>query len=108
MRVVLVEDELLLREGMASLLGPPAFRSWARRATRSAAPRSATLPRPRGSTSDASDANTEGLRQPRISVERYPEVGILCLVGPAEVELCHGLLAHVQGIGYHAESVSRT
>jgi DNA-binding NarL/FixJ family response regulator len=107
MRVVLVEDELLLREGMASLLERSGVHvvGQAGDAIQLLSLVAETSPDlvvidirmpPTGTR--------EGLEAARQIREQYPEIGILVLSAHAEVEHAMELLATGRGIGYLLKS----
>jgi DNA-binding NarL/FixJ family response regulator len=104
-RVVLAEDSVLLREGIARLLPRPASRSSARPATpRTCCARStrATSPTSRSSTCGCRRRTDEGLRAAAEARAAYPELGVLVLSQYVEPVYAAELLGgrRAGGIGY--------
>jgi serine/threonine-protein kinase PknK len=107
LRVVLAEDDVLLREGMASLLQRSGFEVLGQ-----AADADGLLSLVRRTPPDLvvvdirmpPDHTTEGLQAARVIREEFPEVGILVLSAHVEVEHAMELLASGQRIGYLLKS----
>lgn len=106
-RVVLAEDDVLLREGLASLLGRSGF------AVVGQAGDAAELLRLVGEQSPElvvvdirmpPTHSTEGLEAARQIRQDHPEIGILVLSAHVEVEHAMELLAGGRGIGYLLKS----
>jgi serine/threonine-protein kinase PknK len=103
LRVVLAEDDVLLREGIASLLLGAGFD-----VVGQAGDAGALLSLVRGAPPDLvivdirmpPDYTTEGLQAARVIREEFPEVGILVLSAHADVEHAMELLAGGRKIGY--------
>src|SRR6476661_4099933 len=89
-RVLLAEDDVLLREGVASLLARSGFDVMGQ-----AGDATTLLELVRMRTPDT----TEGLDAAREIREHFPEVGILVLSAHADVEHAMELLASGRGIG---------
>jgi DNA-binding NarL/FixJ family response regulator len=106
-RVVLADDDVLLREGMASLLELSGFRVEGRAGD---APELIALVRehhPDLAIVDIRmppDHQTEGLEAARVIREEFPQTAILVLSVHADVEHAMELLASGQGIGYLLKS----
>jgi DNA-binding NarL/FixJ family response regulator len=106
-RVVLADDDVLLREGMASLLELSGFRVEGRAGD---APELVALVRehhPDLAIVDIRmppDHQTEGLEAARVIREEFPQTAILVLSVHADVEHAMELLASGQGIGYLLKS----
>jgi DNA-binding NarL/FixJ family response regulator len=106
-RVVLADDDVLLREGMASLLELSGFRVEGRAGD---APELIALVRehhPDLAIVDIRmppDHQTEGLEAARVIREEFPQIAILVLSVHADVEHAMELLASGQGIGYLLKS----
>jgi DNA-binding NarL/FixJ family response regulator len=106
-RVVLADDDILLREGMASLLELSGFRVEGRAGD---APELIALVRehrPDLAIVDIRmppDHQTEGLEAARVIREEFPQTAILVLSVHADVEHAMELLASGQGIGYLLKS----
>jgi DNA-binding NarL/FixJ family response regulator len=107
MRIVLAEDELLLREGMASLLERSGFEVVGQ------AGDALQLLALVGDTSPdlvvvdirmPPTRTREGLEAARAIRQQYPDIGILVLSAHAEVEHAVELLASGRGIGYLLKS----
>ncbi|GLF98816.1 response regulator transcription factor [Streptomyces yaizuensis] len=106
-RVVLADDDVLLREGVASLLGrsghlvlgqagdAPGLLDLVRRHRPDLAIVDIRMP---------PDHTTEGLAAARVIRQEFPGVAILVLSAHAEVEHAMELLASGQGIGYLLKS----
>jgi len=107
MRVLLVEDELLLREGMASLLERSGVQ-----VVGQAGDAIQLLPLIRDTSPDLvvidirmpPTRTREGLEAARQIREQHPDIGILVLSAHAEVEHAMELLATGRGIGYLLKS----
>jgi DNA-binding NarL/FixJ family response regulator len=107
MRVVLVEDELLLREGMASLLERSGIQ-----VVGQAGDAIQLLQLIHDTSPDVvvidirmpPTGTREGLEAARQIREQYPAIGILVLSAHAEVEHAMELLASGRGIGYLLKS----
>jgi DNA-binding NarL/FixJ family response regulator len=107
LRVVLAEDDVLLREGMASLLQRSGFEVLGQAAdaegllslVRNTPPELVVVDirMPPG-------YSTEGLQAARVIREEFPEVGILVLSAHVEVEHAMELLASGQKVGYLLKS----
>jgi serine/threonine-protein kinase PknK len=103
LRVVLAEDDVLLREGIASLLLGAGFD-----VVGQAGDAGELLSLVRGAPPDLvivdirmpPDYTTEGLQAARVIREEFPEVGILVLSAHADVEHAMELLAGGRKIGY--------
>jgi DNA-binding NarL/FixJ family response regulator len=101
--VVLADDDVLLREGLASLLEGAGFRVLGQ-----AGDAADLLSLVRQHAPDLvvvdirmpPDHTTEGLEAARVIREERPETGILVLSAHVEVEHAMALLASGQGIGY--------
>ena len=108
MRVILAEDDVLLREGLASLLDALGLRR--RRAGRRRAHSSSTWSATRAPDLVVVDIRmppthtTEGLDAARAIREEFPDIGILVLSAHVEVEHAMELLASGRGIGYLLKS----
>jgi DNA-binding NarL/FixJ family response regulator len=106
-RVVLADDDVLLREGMASLLELSGFRVVGR-----AGDAAELIELVRGHHPDLAivdirmppDHQTEGLEAARVIREEFPQTAILVLSVHADVEHAMELLASGQGIGYLLKS----
>jgi DNA-binding NarL/FixJ family response regulator len=107
LRVVLAEDDILLREGMASLLQRAGFD-----VAGQAGDAIGLLSLVRDTPPDLvivdirmpPDYSTEGLQAARVIREEFPEVGILVLSAHADVEHAMELLAGGRKIGYLLKS----
>ncbi|MCU1605298.1 MAG: Serine/threonine-protein kinase pknK [Modestobacter sp.] len=107
LRVVLAEDDVLLREGLASLLQRSGFQVVGQAAdgprllglVRSLAPELVVVDIRMPPTQ-----TTEGLEAAREIRGEFPEIGILVLSAHADVEHAMGLLASGRGIGYLLKS----
>src|SRR5215204_532406 len=107
MRIVLAEDELLLREGMASLLERSGFE-----VVGQAGDAVQLLALVRDTSPDLvvvdirmpPTRTREGLEAAREIRQQHPEIGILVLSAHAEVEHAMELLASGRGIGYLLKS----
>ncbi len=105
MRVVVADDDLLLREGLASLLAVRGSMCGERR--RPAAARAGSRARAGvggGRHSDAANACAEGLDAARVIREEFPDIAILMLSAHVEVEHAMELLGSGRGIGYLLKS----
>lgn len=106
-RVLLAEDDVLLREGLASLLGRSGFEvvgqtgdsAWILPLVRDLAPDLVVVDIRMPPTN-----STEGLDAAREIRREFPATGILVLSAHAEVEHAMELLASGQGIGYLLKS----
>jgi DNA-binding NarL/FixJ family response regulator len=99
MRVVIAEDSVLLRAGLARLLEEAGF-------TVAGQARDADelLRKVRAHRPDVAVVDEEGLRAARAIREELPEVGILLLSGSVDARHAAELLAHgARGIGYLLE-----
>ncbi|WP_327119539.1 response regulator transcription factor [Nocardia sp. NBC_01730] len=107
LRVILVEDDVLLREGLASLLERSGFEVAAQAGD---AVQLLKLVRDRAPQLVVVDIRmppthtTEGLDAARAIREAFPETGILVLSAHADVEHAMELLASGRGIGYLLKS----
>jgi serine/threonine-protein kinase PknK len=107
MRIVLADDDVLLREGLASLLERSGFEvvgqagdgSELLQLVRELAPDLAIV-----DIRMPPEHSTEGLEAARSIREQWPEVGILVLSAHAEVEHAMELLAGGERIGYLLKS----
>ena len=107
MRIVLAEDELLLREGMASLLERSGFN-----VVGQAGDAVQLLALVRDTSPDLvvvdirmpPTRTREGLEVAREIRQQHPEIGILVLSAHAEVEHAMELLASGRGVGYLLKS----
>jgi len=107
MRIVLADDDVLLREGLSSLLERSGFE-----VVGQAGDASELLQLVRELAPDLAivdirmppDHSTEGLQAARAIREEWPEVGILVLSAHAEVEHAMELLAGGESIGYLLKS----
>ncbi|HEY2765043.1 MAG TPA: response regulator transcription factor [Pseudonocardiaceae bacterium] len=107
MRVILAEDDLLLREGLASLLQRSGFDVLGQ-----AGDGAALLALVRDTAPELVVVDirmppthtTEGLDAARVIRQEFPETGILVLSAHAEVEHAMELLASGRGIGYLLKS----
>jgi DNA-binding NarL/FixJ family response regulator len=107
MRIVLADDDVLLREGLSSLLERSGFE-----VVGQAGDGAELLQLVRELTPDLAivdirmppDHSTEGLQAARAIREEWPEVGILVLSAHAEVEHAMELLAGGERIGYLLKS----
>src|SRR6266516_6692439 len=106
-RVVLADDDVLLREGIASLLEHSSFQVVGQAGT---AAELIELVRERHPDLVVVDIRmppdhaTEGLEAARVIRAELPQTGILVLSAHAEVEHAMELLASGQGIGYILKS----
>ena len=111
LRVVLAEDDVLLREGMASLLtrsgidvvGQAGDAAQLLSVVRDTSPDLVVVDIRMPPTQ-----TTEGLDAARVIRGEHPETGILVLSAHADVEDAMELLASGQGIGYLLKSASPT
>jgi serine/threonine-protein kinase PknK len=107
LRVVLAEDDILLREGLASLLERSGFEVMGQ-----AAGGSQLLALVRREPPDLVVVDirmpptntTEGLEAARVIRQEFPETGILVLSAHVEIEHAMELLASGRGIGYLLKS----
>jgi serine/threonine-protein kinase PknK len=107
LRVVLAEDDILLREGLASLLERSGFE-----VVGQAAGGSQLLALVRQEAPDLVVVDirmpptntTEGLEAARVIREEFPEIGIVVLSAHVEIEQAMELLASGRGIGYLLKS----
>jgi DNA-binding NarL/FixJ family response regulator len=106
-RVVLADDDVLLREGMASLLELSGFRVVGRAGDSAELIALVREHRPDLAIVDIRmppDHQTEGLEAARVIREEFPQTAILVLSVHADVEHAMELLASGQGIGYLLKS----
>src|ERR1700710_916284 len=107
LRVVLAEDDVLLREGLAGLLDRSGFEVVGQAGD---GPQLLTLVREKLPDVAVVDIRmppthtTEGLEAARVIRQELPETGILVLSAHAEVEHAMELLASGRGIGYLLKS----
>jgi DNA-binding NarL/FixJ family response regulator len=107
LRVVLAEDDVLLREGLASLLERSGFEVVGQAGDSA---RLLTLVREQRPELVVVDIrmppthSTEGLEAARVIRQEVPEIGILVLSAHVEVEHAMELLASGRGIGYLLKS----
>jgi serine/threonine-protein kinase PknK len=107
LRVVLAEDDVLLREGMASLLGRSGFEVVGQAGDGAQCLALARDTAPELVVVDIRMPPThtvEGLEAARVIRQELPETGILVLSAHAEVEHAMELLATGRGIGYLLKS----
>ena len=104
MRVVLADDAILLREGVARLLEDSGFEVVAQSGTADDLLRHVAMHKPRVAIVDIRMPPTqtdEGLRAAQEIRERYPEVGVLVLSQYVEPAYAMELLAeNAEGVGY--------
>jgi DNA-binding NarL/FixJ family response regulator len=106
-RVVLADDDVLLREGMASLLELSGFRVVGRAGDGAELIELVREHHPDLAVVDIRmppDHQTEGLEAARAIREQFPQTAILVLSVHADVEHAMELLASGQGIGYLLKS----
>jgi DNA-binding NarL/FixJ family response regulator len=106
-RVVLADDDVLLREGMASLLELSGFRVMGRAGDAAELIELVREHHPDLAVVDIRmppDHQTEGLEAARVIREEFPQTAILVLSVHADVEHAMELLASGQGIGYLLKS----
>jgi DNA-binding NarL/FixJ family response regulator len=106
-RVVLADDDVLLREGMASLLELSGFRVVGRAGDAAGLVALVREHHPDLAIIDIRmppDHQTEGLEAARVIREEFPQTAILVLSVHADVEHAMELLASGQGIGYLLKS----
>ncbi len=106
-RVVLADDDVLLREGIASLLEHSSFQVVGQAGTAAELIELVRERRPDLAVVDIRmppDHATEGLEAARVIRAELPQTGILVLSAHAEVEHAMELLASGQGIGYLLKS----
>jgi DNA-binding NarL/FixJ family response regulator len=106
-RVVLADDDVLLREGMASLLELSGFRVEGRAGDAAELIALVREHHPDLAIVDIRmppDHQTEGLEAARVIREEFPQTAILVLSVHADVEHAMELLATGQGIGYLLKS----
>ena len=106
-RVVLADDDVLLREGIASLLEHSSFQVVGQAGTAAELIELVRERRPDLVVVDIRmppDHATEGLEAARVIRAELPQTGILVLSAHAEVEHAMELLASGQGIGYLLKS----
>jgi DNA-binding NarL/FixJ family response regulator len=106
-RVVLADDDVLLREGMASLLELSGFRVVGRAGDAAELIDLVREHHPDLAIVDIRmppDHQTEGLEAARVIREEFPQTAILVLSVHADVEHAMELLASGQGIGYLLKS----
>ena len=102
-RVVLADDDVLLREGIASLLEHSGFQIVGRAGTAAEVIELVRERRPDLAVVDIRmppGHATEGLEAARVIRAEFPQTGILVLSAHAEVEHAMELLASGQSIGY--------
>jgi DNA-binding NarL/FixJ family response regulator len=107
LRVVLAEDDVLLREGLASLLGRSGFEVVGQAGDAAELLALARDTRPELVVVDIRMPPThtvEGLEAARVIRQELPEIGILVLSAHAEVEHAMELLATGRGVGYLLKS----
>jgi DNA-binding NarL/FixJ family response regulator len=107
MRVVLAEDDVLLREGLASLLERSGFKVVGQAGDPTQLLRLVQEQRPELVVVDIRMPPThtaEGLEAARVIRQQHPEVAILVLSAHAEVEHAMELLASGRRIGYLLKS----
>jgi len=106
-RVVLADDDVLLREGIASLLEHSSFQVVGQAGTAAELIELVRERRPDLAVVDIRmppDHATEGLEAARVIRAELPQTGILVLSAHAEVEHAMELLASGQGSGYLLKS----
>lgn len=106
-RVVLADDDVLLREGIASLLELSGFRVEGRAGDAAELIKLVREHHPDLAIVDIRmppDHQTEGLEAARVIREEFPQTAILVLSVHADVEHAMELLASGQGIGYLLKS----
>ena len=106
-RVVLADDDVLLREGIASLLEHSSFQVVGQAGTAAELIELVRERHPDLAVVDIrmpADHATEGLEAARVIRAELPQTGILVLSAHAEVEHAMELLASGQGIGYLLKS----
>ncbi|MGH8920319.1 MAG: response regulator, partial [Actinomycetes bacterium] len=107
LRVALAEDDILLREGLASMLERHGFEVVGQAA---GAPQLVALVRQEAPDLVVVDIRmpptntTEGLEAAGLIRQEFPEIGILVLSAHAEMEHAIELLATGRGIGYLLKS----
>src|SRR5437899_3062827 len=107
LRVVLAEDDVLLREGLASLLERSGYDVVGQAADSTGLLALARETRPELVVTDIRmppTHTTEGLKAARVIREELPDTAILVLSAYAEVEHAMELLARGRGIGYLLKS----
>jgi DNA-binding NarL/FixJ family response regulator len=105
--VVLAEDDVLLREGMASLLESHGFDVAGQAGDRDALLALVREHRPELAIVDIRmppTHTTEGLDAARVIKSSFPDTGVLVLSAHVEVEEATALLAGVSGVGYLLKS----
>ena len=106
-RVILADDDVLLREGLASLLERSDFRVVAQAGDADELVDLVREHQPELTVVDIRmppTNSTEGLDAARAIREEFPQIGIMVLSAHAEVEHATELLAGGQGIGYLLKS----
>ena len=106
-RVVLADDDVLLREGIASLLEQSSFEVVGRAGDAASLIELVRQHRPDLAIVDIRmppNHSTEGLEAARVIREEFPQTAILVLSVHADVEHAMELLASGQGIGYLLKS----
>jgi DNA-binding NarL/FixJ family response regulator len=106
-RVVLADDDVLLREGIASLLEKSGFRVLGRAGDGPGLIELVREHHPDLVIVDIRmppDHSTEGLEAARVIREEFPQTGVLVLSVHADVEHAMGLLASGHSIGYLLKS----
>jgi DNA-binding NarL/FixJ family response regulator len=107
MRIVLADDDVLLREGLSSLLERSGFEVVGQAGDGSELLQLVSELTPDLAIVDIRmppDHSTEGLQAARAIREKWPEVGILVLSAHVEVEHAMELLAGGESIGYLLKS----
>src|ERR1700748_394600 len=105
--VVLAEDDVLLREGMASLLQRHGFDVAGQAGDGEALVELVERHRPDIAVVDIRmppTNTTEGLDAARVIKSRFPDTGVLVLSAHVEVEEATALLADQAGVGYLLKS----
>ncbi|ANS64472.1 putative NarL family two-component response regulator [Streptomyces lincolnensis] len=106
-RVVLADDDVLLREGLASLCGRIGYEVAGQAGDAAGLLELVAGQRPDLAIVDIRmppDHSTEGLKAARTIRERHPDTGILVLSAYVEVEDALELLAGGRGVGYLLKS----
>lgn len=106
-RIVLADDDVLLREGLASLLHGEGFE-----VTASVGTADELLEAIRGDVPDLAIIDirmppahsTEGLKAASVARQEYPDLGLMMLSAHVEVEQAMDLLAAGAGVGYLLKS----
>lgn len=106
-RVVLADDDVLLREGMASMLERSGFQVVSQAGNAAELIGAVRASKPQLAVVDIRmppDHSTEGLDAARVIRTEFPDTAILVLSAHVEVEDAMDLLACGQGIGYLLKS----